>query len=180
MKYIKGVIQLIFFLSFVIILLITSKTVPVYANNLDYLKATVRISICGNGIIDGGEDCEGENLNSQTCQSLGFDSGDLTCDIACSFDIFNCSYISEKAPTKTTNNELISMFINEYDINGDGIINVKELFPLIKYWVEAWRQFLIEDVKQNDTVETRERCDADNDKKCDLKDFSIILSYVDK
>jgi cell division septation protein DedD len=62
----------------------------------DSVTATIKISVCGNDVIEGGEDCEGENLNSQTCVSQGYASGTLTCDIACTFDISNCV-----APTPT-------------------------------------------------------------------------------
>ncbi len=54
------------------------------------IDATVKISICGNEIIEGGEDCEGSNLNNQTCQSVGYGPGNLTCDIACTYDVTNC------------------------------------------------------------------------------------------
>lgn len=60
------------------------------------LDATIKISICGNEIIEGGEDCEGEDLSGKTCVSLGYVSGDLICDIACSFDTSDCI-----APTPT-------------------------------------------------------------------------------
>src|SRR5262249_51163458 len=41
---------------------------------------------CGNGSIDPGEQCDGSNLNGETCQSRGFAcGGTLTCS-SCSFD----------------------------------------------------------------------------------------------
>jgi len=54
------------------------------------ITVSVKASVCGNNIIEGGEDCEGEDLNGQTCVSLGYASGTLTCDIACSFDTSDC------------------------------------------------------------------------------------------
>ncbi len=39
---------------------------------------------CGNGSIDGNELCDGTLLGGQTCQSQGYDSGDLTCAADCS------------------------------------------------------------------------------------------------
>src|SRR3989344_9094276 len=35
--------------------------------------------ICGNGQIEGGEDCEGNDLNEMDCQSLGYAGGTLSC-----------------------------------------------------------------------------------------------------
>lgn len=75
-------------------------TTSVYAAISDFLGATIKISICGNGIIEGGEDCEGVNLNGQTCQSLGFGPGTLSCDIACTFDTYQCSPAPTPTPTQ--------------------------------------------------------------------------------
>ncbi len=54
------------------------------------IDTTVRLSVCGDGVIEGPEDCESANLNSQSCTSIGYASGSLTCDTACSFDTSNC------------------------------------------------------------------------------------------
>ena len=54
------------------------------------INATIRLSVCGDKVVEWPEDCEGKDLNSQTCESLGFASGSLTCDIACSFDTTEC------------------------------------------------------------------------------------------
>jgi len=45
---------------------------------------------CGNGQIEGFEDCDGVNLKGKTCQSLGFLSGNLSCSLSCTFDISEC------------------------------------------------------------------------------------------
>jgi ribosomal protein S8 len=48
---------------------------------------------CGNNNIEGTEMCDGANLDSKTCQSEGFDSGNLGCSSDCqSFDTSNCNY----------------------------------------------------------------------------------------
>ncbi|MEW6295496.1 MAG: hypothetical protein AB1467_04355 [Candidatus Diapherotrites archaeon] len=47
-------------------------------------------AVCGNGTIEGTEQCDGINLNDQSCQSLGFDSGTLYCSSDCTFDTSNC------------------------------------------------------------------------------------------
>jgi cysteine-rich repeat protein len=38
---------------------------------------------CGDTIIDPGEECDGLNLDGQTCQTLGFDYGNLSCNASC-------------------------------------------------------------------------------------------------
>ena len=47
-------------------------------------------SSCGNGSIEGGEPCDGDLLNDETCKSMGFDEGDLVC-VDCEFDTSGCS-----------------------------------------------------------------------------------------
>jgi cysteine-rich repeat protein len=47
--------------------------------------------LCGNGVIDLGEDCDGTVDVAQTCRSRGFDSGSLSCGVDCRFDTSTCS-----------------------------------------------------------------------------------------
>ena len=39
--------------------------------------------VCGDGVVEGNEDCDGTNLDDQTCMTQGFDGGDLSCDDDC-------------------------------------------------------------------------------------------------
>jgi hypothetical protein len=46
---------------------------------------------CGNGIIDGDEVCDFPDLDGETCQSQGFDAGELQCSSSCqSYDTSTC------------------------------------------------------------------------------------------
>lgn len=45
---------------------------------------------CGNGILDVGEECDGQNLGGQSCASLGLGGGALGCELDCSFDTSGC------------------------------------------------------------------------------------------
>lgn len=49
--------------------------------------------VCGDGEIGGDEDCDGADLQGQTCEGLGigFTGGALTCSAVCSFDASTCS-----------------------------------------------------------------------------------------
>lgn len=49
--------------------------------------------VCGNNIVEFGEDCDGSDLNGQTCISLGFaGGGPPTCDAAsCNFNVSTCT-----------------------------------------------------------------------------------------
>ncbi len=47
---------------------------------------------CGDAMVDVvDEECDGPNLNDQTCESLGFVSGTLGCSSKCKFDTSLCS-----------------------------------------------------------------------------------------
>lgn len=45
---------------------------------------------CGNDIIEWTESCDGNNLNSETCETQGFDWGTLSCSPSCTFDTTSC------------------------------------------------------------------------------------------
>lgn len=54
------------------------------------IASCVSSNVCGNGIIEEAEKCELNNLNGQTCASLGFLKGELKCSKNCQFDTSNC------------------------------------------------------------------------------------------
>ncbi len=49
-------------------------------------------AVCGNGVLETGEVCDGADLGGQTCQSQGFAGGTLSCNATCSgFDTSGCT-----------------------------------------------------------------------------------------
>jgi len=58
--------------------------------NLSCQTATVQGGYCGDGIINGTEQCDGVALGGATCTSRGFDGGTLSCS-SCSFDTSACT-----------------------------------------------------------------------------------------
>ncbi|MFH0873733.1 MAG: IPT/TIG domain-containing protein, partial [Candidatus Komeilibacteria bacterium] len=46
---------------------------------------------CGDNLINGGEVCDGTNLNGQTCATLGLGVGMPTCNSNCTFNTSTCS-----------------------------------------------------------------------------------------
>jgi hypothetical protein len=63
-----------------------SDTVP------DACRTSCKRAFCGDAVIDLFEDCEGKDLSGETCQSLGYDSGQLKCDPTyCEFDDSHCN-----------------------------------------------------------------------------------------
>jgi hypothetical protein len=54
-------------------------------------SSTTSPASCGNGIIDGTEQCDGADLNDFTCEALGNAGGTLQCDpVTCTFDTQLC------------------------------------------------------------------------------------------
>lgn len=47
---------------------------------------------CGNGTLDEGEECDGDDLDGVTCTNLGFEGGTLSCDpMTCTFEVAGCT-----------------------------------------------------------------------------------------
>jgi hypothetical protein len=58
----------------------------------DCLFDTSECSICGDGVQQGPEDCDGIDFGGETCASIGFDMGNLGCNLAtCQFVYTGCS-----------------------------------------------------------------------------------------
>lgn len=48
---------------------------------------------CGDNVINGPDDCEGQNLGGQTCVTLGFKAGTAACNPDCTFNTTNCTNV---------------------------------------------------------------------------------------
>lgn len=57
--------------------------------------------VCGDGMIEGMEECEGADLAGQSCATLGFTGGTLSCAPNCIFDKSQC--VSESCGDGTKN-----------------------------------------------------------------------------
>ena len=56
--------------------------------------ASCQAATCGNGIVEYGEMCDGDNLQGQTCQTAGYKYGKLRCEAfgaVCAFDVNGCT-----------------------------------------------------------------------------------------
>ncbi|MBI4430393.1 MAG: right-handed parallel beta-helix repeat-containing protein, partial [Candidatus Omnitrophica bacterium] len=63
-------------------------------------KATIAAPTCGDGVVSGGEVCDGALLNNQTCITQGFASGTLACNATCSgFNTSACVPVAGAAGT---------------------------------------------------------------------------------
>jgi len=60
-------------------------------NNQGVIQITTNyMNLCGNSVIDAGEDCDGINLGVENCISQGYSSGILACNPDCTFDFSGC------------------------------------------------------------------------------------------
>jgi hypothetical protein len=60
------------------------------------IQATVNISgtvpgVCGNGILEIGEQCDGFNLGGFSCANFGYSGGTLSCNSNCTFNTSQCT-----------------------------------------------------------------------------------------
>ena len=67
---------------------------------IDPSTCTGTLPTCGDDTAGCGEECDGDDLRNQSCASLGFTGGSLSCDSqSCSFDLSQCTdrlwYLSE-------------------------------------------------------------------------------------
>lgn len=54
-------------------------------------STTGTISVCGNNIIEGNEVCDLAQVNGETCQSLGYQGGQLGCLLTCTdYNLLGC------------------------------------------------------------------------------------------
>ncbi|MBD3248526.1 hypothetical protein GF336_00590 [Candidatus Woesearchaeota archaeon] len=77
------------------------------------------VSLCGNGVVDSGEDCDGNDMDNQNCKSLGYDYGNLRCTAGCEFDKSDCERCTNECSQVNKKEKVGNGFkICEEDSNG--------------------------------------------------------------
>jgi len=72
----------------------------IHADTSGTVTTTVKISVCGNGVLEGGEQCDDDDFGNATCSSAGnFNSGSLSCSPSCEFITTSCIYTAPVTPT---------------------------------------------------------------------------------
>ncbi len=71
-----------FFLLALVPCLVGAQSEPVYIEAL--------VPGCGNGVVEVGESCDGSNLAGNSCATIGFHSGTLSCSSLCTFVTTSC------------------------------------------------------------------------------------------
>lgn len=57
---------------------------------IDVSTCTGSLPVCGDGVADCGEECDGEDLAGLTCEDLGHLGGTLACSSGCTPDVGSC------------------------------------------------------------------------------------------
>ncbi len=68
-----------------------SSSASFQVNTLNLIPAPAATAVCGNGIVESGEACDGANLNGKSCTTQGFAEGTLSCTGSCTLDVSSCS-----------------------------------------------------------------------------------------
>ena len=109
---------------------------------------------CGNGIIEGTEQCDGINLNGVTCGLLGQGNGTIACDpLRCRYNTSGCSGPGEVSPQTLTASFSVS------DSGDNGLFEIGSdlrvipdsggLCPTGMVWVPAPGGFCIDKYENN-------------------------------
>ena len=89
---------------------------------------------CGNHVVEEGEDCGGLPVDTATCLTFGFDSGEIGCNSDCTFNMSGCIINDENSNTENGSgekNENNTIKINEIMYNPTGKENYNE-------WIELY------------------------------------------
>lgn len=173
------------------------------------IDATVQLSVCGNNVIEGVEDCEGTDLNSQTCVGQGYASGTLDCNTDCSFDYSACVATDSTSTDISASNDGSDDDDDDDEDSGSGSSDRRSSLRRIPV-VSTIADFVATlpgrvsnfDLNSDGSITSGEAfgvvrrwgdalrnadqeqeirsCDINADTRCNLVDLSILLYYVDR
>jgi len=93
--YSRNIITLIVFIPILLGLILSPVLFFTIAKATSF-STSVTVTLCGNNVKEGSEDCDGSDLGGATCVSLGYTGGSLSCNSDCTFNTSNCT--SEAPP----------------------------------------------------------------------------------
>ncbi len=60
------------------------------ADGLPDIECSAPPAVCGDGVVDAGEQCDGPDLDGASCLTLGFTAGTTDCSVGCAYDTSGC------------------------------------------------------------------------------------------
>lgn len=123
------------------------------------VTATVN-AVCGDGVAEAGEQCDGSDLRGQSCASQSFSGGTLACNVDCTFNTSQCTIGGGGGGG---GGGYFAPSFDPYDLNGDFLHNFKDLSILL-YWFGK-------------TGPEINRYDFSKDGKINFRDVSIFLYH---
>lgn len=159
--------------------------VALASSNASQIGATVKISVCGDNVVEGQEQCELGLGIQYDCKNFGYLPKPINCDISCAYDLLSCNPIKTITPipdeqeTKREDIEpLLPTLMIDWDQNNDGILTIDEFTSFITNWVSTWKSFVVLPKENTEKETVAKKCDVNSDKTCNVTDFSIILYYI--
>jgi hypothetical protein len=58
--------------------------------DFDTSGCNAHVPVCGDGLGEAAESCDGQDLRGNACEDIGFEAGTLACNDACGFDTSGC------------------------------------------------------------------------------------------
>lgn len=186
------------------IIVLLGITSSVVASTNESVTATTKIGVCGDEKVGGGEECDNSDLSNETCTTLGYLSGALSCDPACEFDVSECIGIAVATPTPTatpvsaSSSDLGSVTSptsattpqpQEPSLFLVRIPALNETFSKVlnydsngdgKLSLSELREISTDWVNDARSIKDRIICDFNYDSQCNLTDFSVLMYYIER
>ena len=77
--------------------------------------------VCGDGVAEGNEQCDGADLGDATCVTAGFDVGEIACTSECTIDVSACVTDEDQDGLNRFDEEAIGTDPTNPDTDSDGI-----------------------------------------------------------
>jgi len=184
----------------------TAKSVKAQGAEVD---ATVRIPICGDGVAEYPEECDGTDLANQTCTTFGYTKGTLTCTSGCLVDTSECILVQTEEPETDSSDDDGSDSSDDDDDDSDStttsnetdttiqtseIVTVTRILRLPRkvanFDTNNDNRINLSEINtallkwanswRTEKTQVEKDCDINEDNICNVTDFSILLYHMNQ